>query len=229
MYLITCTGDNYHYTKIAEKHGYKIGAQLPVTVYASLFFGDQNWKNPRRQQYMQALAMYKPRMATVLDLERPEQLPEVMSWAEQASMFIEKVIIIPKYSGAISKLPREINGKQVVLGFSVPTKYAGTTVPTEEFSGWPVHLLGGNPFQQLTYSKKMGVVSVDCNFHLKMANIGCQFFSLVPKYTARNPDWPTLLEADGRKWEWNGRFEAFRRSCLSIQDFWRHHGFRVSL
>lgn len=230
MNLITCTGDNYHFTKIAVAAGYKIGAQLPLTVYARLFFGDQNWKKPRRAPYMHALAMYRPEMATVLDLESPTQDNEVMSWAEQASQFTENVIIIPKYNGAVAKLPRSIKGKRVVLGYSVPTLYGGTTVPVEEFLGWPVHLLGGSPHQQLPLCRKLDVISLDCNFHLRMANVSCQFFSFpMPEWNAKNTDWPTLKEADNVAWDGNGRFEAFRRSCDNILKFWRFHDLPISL
>lgn len=226
MDLICCTGDNYHLTKIAVEAGFKIGAQLPMTVYARLFFADQNWKKPVRPSYMHALAKYRPIMATVLDLEREDQFNTVMSWAEEVALYTDNVIIIPKYNGVITRLPRSISGKRVILGYSVPTKYAGTTVPISEFKDWPVHLLGGNPHQQLSLAKKLDTVSVDCNFHIRMANVNCQFFSLMPVNWAKNVDWPMLSEVTKEKFE-NGRFEAFRRSCAAIMDFWRFHGFRI--
>lgn len=230
MYLICCTGDNYKFTNILKEFPeYKYGSQLPLTTYAKLFFADQNWKDPRRSEYMTLVAIYRPTFATVLDLEREDQYSEVMSWATEISSFIEKIIIIPKVNGIISKLPRYINGKEVVLGYSVPTKYAGTTVPITEFQGWNVHLLGGDPLQQLVYYRKMTVISADCNYHLRMANVSCQYFSLVPNYLCANPNWPTLREVDGKKFEGNGRIEAFRRSCKNILDFWRFHDIRITV
>lgn len=223
MILITCTGDNYPLTKIAVEFGYKIGAQLPCTVYAPLYFGDQNWKKPNRKAYMDALSMYKPTMATVLDIEREDQYNEVLNWAEEASTFVEYLVLIPKAPNVISRLPRKINGKSIILGYSVPTKYAGTTLPPTDFEGWPIHLLGGDPFRQLWLCRKLDVFSLDGNYHQKMANRFCQYFSYCPIYTACNPNWPTLTEGDGKAWVGNGRFEAYRRSCESIKEFWRLH------
>lgn len=230
MYLICCTCDNRNFTRILLDHPeYKYGSQLPLTTYAPLFFADQNWKNPRRKEYITTVAQLRPYIGTVLDLEREEQFSEVLDWAYEISPYVEKIVIIPKVNGIIAKLPRRINDKDVILGYSVPTEYAGTTVPIPEFQGWDVHLLGGNPHQQVYYSKQMSVFSVDCNFHLKMANRFCQYFSNMPNWLWKNPNWPTLLEGDGKKWEGNGRMEAFRRSCKSIADFWRFHGFRITV
>lgn len=228
MILITCVGGNVLCMKCSIEHGFKYGVQLPSPIYNRLFFADQNWKNPVRQKYMLALALYRPTIATVLDLERPEQYNEVLSWAEEASQYVEKIVIIPKYSGVIPNLPKQINNKEVILGYSVPTQYAGTKVSVEEFKGYPIHLLGGNVFQHLTLTKKLKIVSIDSNTHLKMANQYCQYFSFQSNWTWANPNWPTLKEADGRRWEGNGRMEAFRRSCVGIREFWDFHKVEIT-
>ncbi len=184
------------------------GAQLPATVYYPPEFVDQNWKKPNRAAYMAAVAQHRPRMATVLDWEREEQLPEVLAWAEEVAPFVERIIIIPKVFGGIPLLPRRIGGREVVLGYSVPTKYAGTSVPTWEFAGWPVHLLGGSPHRQMEVVHYLSVVSADGNYINMKATQFCEWWN-------------------GRSWiplrpkQDDAPYEAFRRSCVNVMTAWR--------
>jgi hypothetical protein len=162
--LIFCGGGNRKATRIAQNIGLLLGAQLPDTVYEPIYFADQDWKNPKRELYTEYIKKYIPNIATVLDLEHPNQLNEVMDWANELSNYVENIIIIPKYSGAISELPYHINNKEIILGYSVPTKYGGTTVPFDEFDGRKVHLLGGKPHYQLLLYRHLNVYSVDTNW-----------------------------------------------------------------
>jgi len=222
--LIYCAGSNRMFAQIAIDAGFLYGAQLPSTVYHSLHFADQNWKNPDRGKYISALAKHRPFMASVLDFERMEQLPEVLAWAEDAAQYIEVVIIIPKVFGGISKLPSVIGGKPIRLGYSVPTKHGGTSVGYSEFVGWPVHLLGGSPQKQMRLTRYLNVVSIDGNMHMKMAIRYNAFFD-PEKITVRGY-WPTLKDYDGQKWGDGSKksgapYEAFRRSCVNIMSFWQ--------
>lgn len=168
--VIYCAAQNKRFAQIAIDAGWSYGAQLPGTIHHPIMFADQNWKNPNRERYMTALAKHQPRMATVLDLETHEQLGEVLGWAEEAAQHVtETVIIIPKAFGIIGDLPRTIGGRQVRLGYSVPTRYGGTELPVWEFAGWPVHLLGGSPHAQMNIANYMDVRSVDCNWHMYIA------------------------------------------------------------
>lgn len=223
--LIYCANGNPKFAKIAVDAGFLYGAQLPGHVSQPLFFADQNWKNPDREIYMEELAKHRPVMASVLDFERMEQLPEVLAWAEDAAQYVEIVMIIPKCFGGIAKLPRTIGGKPVRLGYSVPTKHGGTAVPYSEFFNWPIHLLGGSPQAQMRLTRFLNVVSTDGNMHLKMATQFNSFFD--PKKSTSQGYWPTINEYDGRKWgdgskSANAPCEAFRRSCANIMAFWRH-------
>jgi len=202
------------------------GAQLPGTVYFPPEFADQDWKKPNRTAYMAALAQHRPRMATVIDWERDEQLPEVLEWAEEAAQYVETVIIIPKVLGGIPRLPRRIGGASVRLGYSVPTAYGGTELPLWEFLGWPVHLLGGSPHRQIAMAHYLNVVSVDGNYIAKMAQKWNQFWALAPALYAKDRRWPRLQEADGRAWgdgsnTADAPYEAFRRSCVNVLAAWR--------
>lgn len=222
--LIYCAGGNRRFAQIAIEAGFLYGAQLPATVYFRPYFCDQNWKRPNREAYMKALARERPFMASVLDWECQEQLPEVLMWAEEAAEFTETVIIIPKVQGGVSLLPRSIAGKPVRLGYSVPTKYGGTELPVWEFAGWSVHLLGGSPGQQMHLTKYLDVQSCDGNMMHKLAVGRCMFWSSGKRPFANR--WTSLAEADGRKWgdgsqSADAPYEAFRRSCQNITKAWR--------
>ena len=199
--------------------GYTLGAQLPCTTYHPIGCADQNWKKPNRAAYMAAIGVHRPRMCTVLDLERPEQRADVLDWAEEAAQYVERVLIIPKYSGAIDDLPRTIGSAAVILAFSVPTKFGGTQVPLWEFAGWPIHLLGGSPHAQMKYSAYLNsiadVVSADGNMAQLQAH-KCRFWSIQkgPKGHWRN------LREIGEQLERDNNAEAFRRSCENIAAAW---------
>ncbi len=220
--LIYCAGKNRTFEAIAFAAGYTLGAQLPCTVYHPIGFADQDWKRPDRAAYIQALAYHKPRMATVLDWEHDEQLSEVLSWAEEVAQYCERVLIIPKVMGGIDRLPRRIGGRDVVLAFSVPTKFGGTPLPMWEFAGWPVHLLGGSPHNQMHYAAHLNaiadVASADGNMANKLATNRCQYW--VNGKGQKDRYWPALELG----FEGNAPIEAFRRSCVNIMTAWRKTG-----
>lgn len=214
MELIYCAGYNRRFAQIAIDCGFLYGAQLPSTVYHSLHMADQNWKKPNRVAYMAALATRRPQIATVLDLERDDQLGEVLSWAAEAAQYVQTVMIIPKVFGIIPRLPRRIGGADVRLGYSVPTKFGGTDVPVWEFTGWPVHLLGGSPQAQMQLTHYMDVVSADGNAAMKAATRFCQFWT--------RDGWRDI-DATGYSGG-DKPYEAFRRSCENIMEAWAKLG-----
>ena len=216
--LFYCAGKNSRLDEIALDAGWYLGIQAPNHAYYRPLFVDQNWKNPNREKYMQALAEHRPYMATVLDWEESGQFDEVMSWATEAAQYVSVVVIIPKVSGEVWRVPDMVAGKPVRLGYSVPTSYGGTTVPLAEFWERPVHLLGGSPHKQLELASVLNAVSVDCNLHAERAN-NAQYWT--PKFSgkARNPYYPQLQEVDGWK-QPNAPYEAFRRSCNNIRAAW---------
>lgn len=214
--LIFCGGGNKRYAEIAISAGFEYGARLPGTVYYPLYFADQNWKHPNRKLYMDGLKKYRPIIASVLDWEQEEQLTEILDWATEAARYVHKIMIIPKVHGGIKFLPNKIDGKPVILGYSVPTKHGGTDLFLSEFVGWPVHLLGGSPRSQIRFSKYLNVVSADGNMAMLMANKYCAFFD----DSFHGTCWPTLLDYDNKRWNGDGPYEAFRRSCENIRLYW---------
>jgi hypothetical protein len=218
--LIYCADGNKRLMEIALDAGFLPGAQLPNTIYYRPYFTDQDWRNPDRAKYMAAIAQHRPRLATVLDFERPDQYADVMAWAEEAAQHAGEIIIIPKVVGSIKDIPETIAGKPVRLGYSVPTKFAGTTVPLAEFGQRPVHLLGGSPDVQMKLARTLNVKSADANYMQKMATAYCQYFTTNQGNKFKNKKWPTLQESDGG-WENDAPYEAFRRSCVTIMKAWR--------
>lgn len=226
--LIYCSDGNKRFAQIAIEAGFIYGAQLPNTVYFMPEFVDQNWKQPDLEKYAAAVARYRPRLATVLDWEREEQLAEVLAWAETIAIFVETIIVIPKVIGLVHCLPRIIGDKPIRLGYSVPTRFSGTQVPGWEFGDWPVHLLGGSPLKQYELNRYLNVASADGNYALKMATKHNQYFEPTgcARY-ARNRYWPTLREANGgANWgdgsnKTDAPYEAFRRSCEAIMRMWQ--------
>lgn len=220
--LIYCADGNMKFVEIALRYGFKYGAQLPNTIYYPPYFVDQNWKNPDRSKYMGELYAYRPALATVLDWERPDQLEEVLDWADEAAEFVtEAVIIIPKVIDGINQIPRTLRGKQVRLGYSVPTKFAGTTVPQWEFMGWPVHLLGGSPHKQYELAQYLDVHSTDGNYVQAMAvKFNC-FFSAGDHVGAKNRRFPMLSQSVYGHVTEDAPYLAFELSCMNIRALWK--------
>jgi hypothetical protein len=243
--LIFCASGNKRFAEIAIKSGFLYGAQLPNTIYFQPYFADQDWKEPDRDGYMDALRFHGPHMATVLDWEFPEQLPDVLGWAEEAAEHVDVVVVIPKVIGGVKQIPEKIGGKRVRLGYSVPSSYGSTRVPLTEFLGRPIHILGGSPQVQmclagaswrgrklLLEAEALNVASVDCNYHMRMATSFNQFWTPGDAQYAKNRWWPTLREADGKRWGdgssgADAPYEAFSRSCQNISKSWKRLGYKL--
>lgn len=216
--LIYCGNGNPRLAQIAVDAGFRYGCQLPgrVTLEEPLYFADQDWKKPIRSAYMEALQKYRPTMATVLDWEQEDQLPEVLSWAEEAAQWVvSAVVIIPKVVGSIDRIPHKIGGRDVVLGYSVPSKFGATNVPCWEFSGRKVHLLGGSPHRQMREWQYLScladVVSADGNMSNLMAT-RCKYWEA--------GRWVALKDEGGQNWGTGAPYEAFSRSCSNIYTAW---------
>lgn len=220
--LIFCYGDNRAFAEMAIAAGYRYGVRLPEDKpMAPISFADQNWHRPDvRAAYMAKLAIYRPRTATVLDLERVEHLTEVLSWAEEAAQYSEQVAIIPKAHGVINRLPRRIGGAEVILAYSIPTSHGGSAVWAEEFAGWPVHLLGGSPHMQMRWAARFrNVISADGNMHALEAQ-RCRFWRAKK---GNKGHWVQLSEVGDTERGKDAPLRAFRRSCENIVAAWRSY------
>ncbi len=234
--LIFCLAANQTYPALARAAGWHIGARLPATLYPDhypLAFCDQNWeayqkalrRSPerarrRRDTYFAVVERVRPEMASVLDWERPEQLDEVLMWAETIAPYVERVMLIPKVVRGVHLLPDTIGGKPVVLGYSIPTSHGGTRCGFREFDGRRVHLLGGSPRQQLQAAILLR--------------------EKAPNATLVSADGNMCHQAAGRGTYWTGRVwrndgshatatvEALRRSLESIPAMWRRAGWELA-
>lgn len=209
--LIYCADGNRRFAQIAISAGFEYGAQVPNTVYFPPYFCDQNWRKPNREKYMAALAQHRPHIASVLDWEQEEQLPEVLAWAEDAAQYVDVVMLIPKVQGGVSQLPRTIGGKPVRLGYSVPTSFGGTSLGLWEFGGWPVHLLGGSPQAQMQTARYLDVHSADGNYAGRKARQYCQYFD-----GTRWLQLATTGDTDSK----DAIYRAFDLSCRNIISAW---------
>lgn len=213
--LVYCADGNPELAGIAVGLGWRYGARLPSTVYEKVWFADQDWKNPNLAKYAAAVAEHKPEVATVLDWEREEQLPEVLAWAEAIAPHVGRVVVIPKIPGRVCAVPESVGGKPVVLGYSVPTSYGGTMCGNWEFKGRPTHLLGGSPQEQMRLTRYFDVVSADGNMASQQARKG-RFWS--PDKGPKGHWWQLRDAGDDRK---SGvPAECFRRSLENIAAAW---------
>jgi hypothetical protein len=212
-----CAGGNRRFAESALRHGWYYGAQLPGTVYGPVSFADQDWKAPNRARYMAELGKLRPAMATVLDLEHNDQISEVLSWAEEAAQYVQRVIIIPKAFGVIDHIPERIGGADIVLGYSVPTRFGGTQVPLWEFGARPVHLLGGSPQKQMELYHYLNVTSADGNMASVMATTRASFWR---REKGIKGHWVNLREIN-RGDEYDAPYKAFDLSMENIMAEWQ--------
>lgn len=217
--LIFCAAAGKSVVDVAMNTGWKFGAQLPASssYLPPMTFADQDWRDPQRDKYMEALARHRPKMATVLDWEHEGQFGEVMGWAEDATQFVETVIVIPKVHGSVDRIPNIIGGKPIRLGYSVPSPYGATTVPFREFGDRPVHLLGGSPRRQMILTRYLNVMSVDCNMQLSRAKIAQVWHPGDADSDSRF--WPQLQEIGYSRIE-NPFLFSFEWSCRNIIAAW---------
>jgi hypothetical protein len=210
---------------MAVSHGWWYGARSDDTIYplAPLALLDVDWKRPDWERHLEQAATYLPGLAVVPDVMGLGEIDRALAQAEALSRYCENAVIVPKDYGIIARLPAEVCGKALVLGYSIPTTYGGSPVPLWEFGRRPVHLLGGNPRRQLELFGYLNVKSLDGNLAWRLARRGVVM-------TARGIAGPTLKACDGRRWPARDMpLEALRRSLVNLRSFWdRHLGLRLS-
>lgn len=171
---------------------------------------DLDWKAPDLERHAAAVREHRPLLAVAPDVLDVSDLPATLRYAERLAQDAAHVIVVPKCGGVIERLPRE---PWLVLGYSVPTRYGGADgVLVWEFSGWPVHLLGGSPQAQLNLAAYVDVFSADGNAHQRAASHGVYWSAARRGWVSRDhaampvgPDLP---------------YRAFARSCAEIMGAW---------
>lgn len=164
---------------IASDYGWKPGARytnlrdIRHVPFCGVGFLDIDWKNYCFQKHLEAAKATNPYLTVARDVEEKTSLDDILFEAEVLARFAENVIIVPKCR-AIEDVLDVVIPPQYILGFSVPTRYGGTTIPPEAFNR-PVHLLGGRPDVQRRLAELMPVVSFDCNRFTLDARFGDHF------------------------------------------------------
>lgn len=150
---------------IAMTFGWKAGARYTnlrdVRHLNSVFFIDIDWKNYDLDRHMKAVQAKVPNLTVARDIVDANDLDTIVREAEALSRYCEKVIVVPKDPLLIHE---ERLGVPYMfrLGYSVPTRYGGTEIPTSFYKG-SVHLLGGRPDVQRALASEMQIDSVDGN------------------------------------------------------------------
>lgn len=170
-------------TDISERYGYLTGSRLDnLPPYESkgidVDFIDMNWKNPRPKELIAACRRHNPKYAVAGDYDESGSSVDTVNERSQILLdHADNVIVVPKRSGEVEKVP-----PNCIVGYSVPTEYGGTKANIDEYRGRDIHLLGGTPHKQITLTDRFGddVVSIDGNSYLKAATIGNKYWTKDP-------------------------------------------------
>lgn len=161
---------------IAMRYGWLPGAcyknQRDVKNADQIGFIDIDWKNYDFNRHFEAVKRFRPLMTVAKDIENFDELDFILGQARAMADYCKYIIVVPKDARLIGKM--DLIPRQYILGFSVPTRYGGTEIPTQEFNR-PVHLLGGRPDVQRRLAEYMPVVSIDCNRFTLDARYGDYF------------------------------------------------------
>jgi hypothetical protein len=160
--------------KIAAKFGWAPGARYmnlrDVRRFDRLGFLDIDWQNYNHRLHLEAARITRPFLTVARDIMHQHDLPEILDEANHLSQYAEHVVVVPKDIKMQTGL-EELIPTQFLLGYSVPTRYGGTTICPTAFRR-PVHLRGGRPDVQRRLAEKMNVFSLDCNRFTYDASFG---------------------------------------------------------
>jgi hypothetical protein len=150
---------------VAVAHGWLPGARYTnlrdVKKFGRLGFLDIEWKRYDFHRHLEAAALTRPMVTVARDIEDKRDLRRIIDQAYRLLEYAHDVVVVPKDPLLESNLAKAIP-PNFILGFSVPTKYGGTTLSPHAFQR-PVHLLGGRPDRQRRLGELMPVVSFDTN------------------------------------------------------------------
>jgi hypothetical protein len=152
---------------LAMEHGWRPGARYTNTrdvrhaEFTGIGFLDIHWKSYDFRRHIAAAELTRPFMTVARDIESLHELDTILAEALALKKHAAHVVLVPKDPGLHERF-EELLPVGFVLGYSVPTRYGGTTLATDNFTR-PVHLLGGRPDTQRRLAELMPVASVDCN------------------------------------------------------------------
>jgi hypothetical protein len=151
--------------EIAVAHGWLPGARYTnmrdVRGFSRLGFLDIDWKRYDYTRHLETAMQWRPLVTIARDIEERRDLRRIIDQAYRLLEFARHVVVVPKDPLLVSRLNSSIPA-EFLLGYSVPTRYGGTSLPPAAFRR-PVHLLGGRPDVQRQLAETMPVFSIDVN------------------------------------------------------------------
>lgn len=153
--------------QLAEKCGWYPAARytnlrdVRRVAFTKVGFLDIHWKRYSFARHLESVRAVSPLMTVARDIESIWETDAVLREAEALARHASFVVIVPKDRRLARKLDSVVP-REYLLGYSVPTRYGGTSIRPEFFTR-PVHLLGGRPDIQRQLGNLMPVVSFDCN------------------------------------------------------------------
>lgn len=163
---------------IARRHNWLCGARYTnlrdIRRESYLGFLDIDWKNYSFRAHLEAVEEYRPILTVARDIEDVKEYRKIIKQAEKLKEYAKIVAIVPK-DQAIGPIMHNIIPPDFIIGYSVPTRYGGTSIPCHFFGSRPVHLLGGRPDIQRRLGQHLNVVSIDTNRFTLDASYGDYF------------------------------------------------------
>lgn len=195
-------------TAVAESYGWLRGSRLDdVGRYESLGvrldFIDLHWEDPDPAALLAATMRHRPEYVVAGDYDG-DNYEQINDRASQLRDYAENVIIVPHSPGEVDEVP-----EWAVVGYSTPTKYAGTDAPIWEYNGLDVHILGGkiSQIREVYGYLANSVVSIDCNSFHRGATAFAKWWGKTP------PQWNKLAEATAK----SGNVEqAYENTMLNL-------------
>jgi GNAT superfamily N-acetyltransferase len=195
-------------TKIAGRYGFLRGARLDHLGHyeannVPVDFIDLHWEEPDVEGLMKAAERHRPQYIIAGDYDG-DNIEEINERGDYLREYAENVIIVPHEPGEVEKVP-----EWAIVGYSTPTKYAGTDAPIWEYTGRDVHILGGKigQIQEIYAHLANSVVSIDSNSWHRGAT------SFAKWWGQSRPSWNKLAEPVARPDNAN---RAYENSMLNI-------------
>lgn len=168
---------SFRAASIAVRHGWLPGARYTnlrdTRRFDRLGFLDIDWRNYNFVRHLEATRSTRPMLTVARDIENIDNLDRTIDEARALLHYADAVILVPK-DPRLGEAMEELIPPGFLLGYSVPTRYGGTTLPFRAFRR-PVHLLGGRPDVQRRLARLLPVTSIDCNRFTLDASYGDYF------------------------------------------------------
>lgn len=212
------TTGRYDLTAIAEQYGWLRGARLDaIQQYEShdiqCDFVDLHWDDPDFDELLNAVQRHRPKYAVAGDYDEESDNYDVINErATQLRRYVDNVIVVPHEPNEVDIVP-----EWCIVGYSTPSKYAGTNAPVWEYYDRTVHILGGTipQIRDLYGYLKDEIVSIDCNSFHRGAT------SFAKWWGSTTPQWNLLAEPITKP---SNTIRAYENSMLNVSYALRQEG-----